>query len=225
MSRVTERLTFANVMSVVAVFIAIGGGAYAAGLAKDSVKSKQIAANAVKQSELASNAVSNPKIAAAAVTTDKIANGSVTTAKIADGSVATAKIADGSVTTAKIANDAVNGAKVNEGSLGQVPLAAVATKAANTLGAIVNADGTLSSAAQSGTTSARSGVNPGSYTVAFGRDLANCAAVASLGNNLSNIPNPGEIGATINFDDSVTVQTRNSAGSVTDNGFQLIVVC
>ncbi len=132
MSKVTERLTFANVMSVVAVFIALGGGAYAAKLAKDSVKSKQIAANAVKESELASNAVTNPKIAGAAVTADKLADGSVTTAKIADG--------------------AVNGAKVNEASLGQVPLAAVATKASNTHGAIVNADGTLSSAAQSGTT-------------------------------------------------------------------------
>jgi hypothetical protein len=195
MSKVRERFTFANVMSVVAVFIAVGGGAYAAGLAKDSVKSKQIAANAVK----------TPEIAKAAVTADKIA--------------------DGSVTTAKIANDAVTGAKVNEGSLGPVPLAAVATKASNTLGAIVNPDGTLSSAAQSGTTSTRNGVNTGNYSVDFGRSLSNCAAVAALGNNLGNIPNPGEIGATINFDDTVTVQTRNSAGAVTDNGFELIVVC
>ena len=195
MSKVTERLTFANVMSVVAVFIAIGGGAYAAGLAKNSVKSKQIAANAVKKPELARNAVITEKIANAAVTTDKLADGSV------------------------------NGAKVDEASLGQVPLALVASKATNTLGAIVNPDGTLSSAAQSGTTSVRNGVNTGLYSVDFGRSLSNCAAVAALGNNLGNIPNPGEIGATINFDNTVTVQTRNSAGAVTDNGFELVVVC
>lgn len=192
MSKFTERLTFANVMSVVAVFIAIGGGAYAAGLARDSVKSKQIAANAVKQSELAGGAVSSDKLA------------------------------DGSVTTAKIANDAVDGSKVKEATLGQVPLA---TKARNTLGAIVGADGSLSSAAQAGTTSERNGLNTGNYSVDFGRSLANCAAVAALGNNLGNIPNPGEIGATINFDDTVTVQTRDSSGSPTDNGFELIVVC
>ena len=223
MSKLTERLTFANVMSVVAVFIAIGGGAYAAGLARDSVKSKQIAANAVKEPELganavtnpkiAANAVTNPKIAANAVTNPKIAGAAVTAAKIADGSVTTNKIADGSVTTNKIADDAVNGAKVNEASLAQVPLAAVATKASNTLGAIVNSDGTLSSEAQSGTTSTRNGLDTGNYTVGFGRDLAGCAAVAALGNNLGNIPNPGEIGATINFDDTVIVQTRNSAGA------------
>jgi hypothetical protein len=202
MSKVTERLTFANVMSVIAVFIAIGGGAYAAGLAKNSVKSKQIAAGAVKKSELAS--------------------GAVVEKKVAGGAVSTEKIGDGAVTTDKIADNAVTGAKVDEGSLGEVPLA---TEARNTLGAIVNLDGSLSSSAQPGTTSTRNGVGTGFYTVDFGRSLSNCAAVASLGNNLSNIPNPGEIGATINFDDTVTVQTRNSAGTATDNGFQLIVVC
>ena len=196
MSRVTERLTFANVMSVVAVFIAIGGGAYAAGLAKNSVKSKQIAANAVKKPELARNAVITEKIANSAVTGDKIADGSVT------------------------------GAKVDEASLSQVPLALVATKATNTLGAVVAQGGELSSAAQSGTSSAHVGVpNSGQYTVDFGRSLSNCAAVAALGNNVQNIPNAGEIGATLNFDDTVTVQTRDSAGAPKDNGFELIVVC
>lgn len=225
MSKVAERLTFANVMSVVAVFIAIGGGAYAAGLAKNSVKSKQIAANAVKQPELASNAVINSKIANGAVTATKIADRSVTGAKIADGSATNAKIADNAVTTAKIADGAVNGAKVDEASLAQVPLAAVAAKASNTFGAIVNQDGSLSSATQSGTTSVRNGLNTGNYSVGFGRDLEGCAAVAALGNNASLVPNPGEIGATLNFDDTVTVQTRDSAGGVKDNGFELIVVC
>ena len=193
MSKLMERITFANVMSVVAVFIALGGAAYAAKLAKDSVKSKQIAANAVKKAELANNAVVNSKIAAGAVTGDKIAA------------------------------NAVTGANVNEGSLSQVPLAAVATKANNALGAIVNPDGSLSSSAQSGTQSARNGT--GLYTVGFSRSLSGCAAVAALGNNLAVIPNPGEIGATINFDNTVTVQTRNSSGTATDNGFELIVVC
>jgi hypothetical protein len=58
-----DRLTYANVMATVAVFIAIGGGAYAAGLAKNSVGSKQIKAKAVKNAELASNAVTSSKVA------------------------------------------------------------------------------------------------------------------------------------------------------------------
>src|SRR4051794_9280471 len=48
MKKVTARLTYANVMSTIAVFAALGGGAYAAvKLPKNSVGSAQIKANAV----------------------------------------------------------------------------------------------------------------------------------------------------------------------------------
>ena len=57
------RLTYANVMASVAVFIAIGGGAYAAGLAKNSVKSKHIKDSGVKTVDLARSAVTSAKVA------------------------------------------------------------------------------------------------------------------------------------------------------------------
>jgi hypothetical protein len=44
--RVRERLTYSNVMATLAVFIALGGGAYA--LSRGEVKSKHIARDAVK---------------------------------------------------------------------------------------------------------------------------------------------------------------------------------
>lgn len=47
MSRVEERLTYANVMATAAVFIALGGGAYAASIAKNSVGTKQLKDDAV----------------------------------------------------------------------------------------------------------------------------------------------------------------------------------
>lgn len=56
-----ERLTFANVMSVTAVFIALGGTAWA--IKANSVGSRQIKANAVKTAEIANNAVTSPKVA------------------------------------------------------------------------------------------------------------------------------------------------------------------
>jgi hypothetical protein len=52
MGRLREKLTFANVMSVVAVFIALGGSAVAVGLGKDSVGPKQIKAGAVRSTEV-----------------------------------------------------------------------------------------------------------------------------------------------------------------------------
>jgi len=46
--RGTRYLTYANVMATLAVFIALGGGAYALSLGKGDVKSKHIAKNAVR---------------------------------------------------------------------------------------------------------------------------------------------------------------------------------
>jgi hypothetical protein len=53
MKRLTEKLTFANVMSVTAVFIALGGSAIAVTqLPKDSVGARQIKAGAVRSAEV-----------------------------------------------------------------------------------------------------------------------------------------------------------------------------
>ena len=61
--RIRGRLTYANVMATVAVFIALGGGAYAATtLPRNSVGSTQIKKGAVRNSDLASNAVTSRKV-------------------------------------------------------------------------------------------------------------------------------------------------------------------
>jgi hypothetical protein len=51
-----------NVLGLTALFIALGAGAYAAGLPKNSVKAKQIKAGAVKNAELADDAVTSQKV-------------------------------------------------------------------------------------------------------------------------------------------------------------------
>jgi hypothetical protein len=57
-----KHLTFANVISMMALFIALGGGAYAATLAKNSVGSKQLKKNAVTSSKIRKNAVTSSKV-------------------------------------------------------------------------------------------------------------------------------------------------------------------
>jgi hypothetical protein len=57
MRRVRQKLTFANVMSVIAVFIALGGVGYAASrLPKNSVGPKQIRNGAVNEAKLSASA-------------------------------------------------------------------------------------------------------------------------------------------------------------------------
>ena len=58
-----------NVIGYVALFIALTAGAYAAGLRKDSVRSKQIAAGAVKSDELAADSVNGAKVADGSLST------------------------------------------------------------------------------------------------------------------------------------------------------------
>lgn len=55
MSQVRSRLTYANVMASVAVFIALSGGAYALSLGKNSVRSKQIKDGQVTSADVKDN--------------------------------------------------------------------------------------------------------------------------------------------------------------------------
>lgn len=61
--KVRARLTYANVMATIAVFLALGAGAYAAThLSKNSVTSRAIRNGQVKRMDLATNAVDASKI-------------------------------------------------------------------------------------------------------------------------------------------------------------------
>jgi len=64
-SRIRERLTYANVVATIALFLAVTGAATAVAvlkLPKNSVKSKQIAKEAVKTSDIAKDAATGDKV-------------------------------------------------------------------------------------------------------------------------------------------------------------------
>jgi hypothetical protein len=96
--RVRKRLTYANAMSTIAVFLAVGGAtAFAAHhLGKGSVGAKQLKKNAV------------------------------TTAKIRKHAVTAAKIKKGAIRGGKVANGSLTGVDINLATLGTVPNAAAA---------------------------------------------------------------------------------------------------
>jgi hypothetical protein len=148
-----SRLSYANVISTLALFIAISGtSAYAASqLASKSVGEPQLRPGAVTADKIRTNAVTAPKIKAQAVKQGKLADGSVTAAKMALNSVASGSLGSNSVTGEKIAPDAVTGDKVVESTLSQVPSAsradfAASAESANPVAfAHVNKDATLDS--------------------------------------------------------------------------------
>lgn len=130
-----RRLTYANLMSSIAVFLVVAGGSALAAtqLAKNSVGTKQLKNNAVTTAKIKSSAVTGGKIANGAVTSSKLGGGavgasnlaadSVTGAAIADNAVSGAKIANGAVSGTKIANGAVSGEKIGAGAVGTGNLA------------------------------------------------------------------------------------------------------
>ena len=76
---IRRHLTFANVTSFLALFVALSAGSYAAiTLPANSVGSKQIKAKAVTNAKLGNRAVTGPRIAADAVDGSKIKDGSLT---------------------------------------------------------------------------------------------------------------------------------------------------
>ena len=99
MKQIRKRLTYANVMSSIAVFLVIGGATAFAALGKNTVGSKQLKKNAVTTKKIKNNAVTTPKIK------DNAVNG----AKVNEASLATVPSADkansaNSATTAGTAN-------------------------------------------------------------------------------------------------------------------------
>lgn len=150
MKRFRPRLTYANVIASLALFIALGGSALAAGLAKNSVGPNQLkksavtaaklgkqsvtsgkiapkavvagklGANAVLPGNLGAGIISTDKISASAVTAEKIKNNVVTTNKLNNAAVTSQKIATAGVASTNIANGAVTKEKIAAGVLGNV---------------------------------------------------------------------------------------------------------
>jgi hypothetical protein len=119
MRKVRTRLTYANVMSSIAVFLVLGG---ATAFAAKKIGSNELKGNSVTTAKIKKNAVTASKIKQSSITTAKIANGAVRNRKIATGSVDVTKLAAGFVapTAEKLARSAniSAGGTVLAGSLG-----------------------------------------------------------------------------------------------------------
>ncbi len=75
----SQRLTYANVVATLALFVALGGASYAAvSLPRNSVGPKQLQRNAVTAKKIRDGAVTGPKLRAGTVTASRIRRGTIT---------------------------------------------------------------------------------------------------------------------------------------------------
>jgi hypothetical protein len=90
-SRIRSRLTFANLIASLALFIALGGGAYAAvSVPKNSVGTEQIQREAVRTGKIGNEAVTGEKIAVDTLGTVPTANSAQTAKQAGRAGFATA---------------------------------------------------------------------------------------------------------------------------------------
>jgi trimeric autotransporter adhesin len=121
-SRLRPKLTYSNVIASIALFVALGGAAVAAGLPKHSVGAQQLKKGAVTAAALKKGAVTSGKLAPKSVVAGKlgpnavspgnIGNGAITSAKLGAGSVIASTIKNGVITNPKLGNGVVNTAKL-----------------------------------------------------------------------------------------------------------------
>jgi hypothetical protein len=200
-SRLRPKLSYSNVIASIALFVALGGAAVAAGLPKHSVGPNQLKRGAVTAAAIRKAAITSGKLAPKSVVAGKlgpnavgpgnIGNGAISSAKIAAGAVIASSIKNGVITTNKLANANVTTAKLADGS---VTSAKLGPEVAPLLGTLKSGQ-TLRGVFDLGSTGALAGdlarsavsfpfplLNPPTVTVLQkGQTSANCAGTGGGG--------------------------------------------
>ena len=113
MRRIRSHLTFANAMSLVAVFIALGGAAYAANTVSSSdIVDNQVYSADVRNDTLAGGGLAAADLRSGSVGTAEVSTGGVQSVDIQDQSLTGADIADGALKTPDLATNAVTSGKI-----------------------------------------------------------------------------------------------------------------
>jgi hypothetical protein len=147
MMSIRPRLSYANVVATLALFLALSGGVV---WAAHKITSKQIGKGAVKNKNLAKNAVKAKNLAKNAVTSAKLKKAAVTNAKLGDGAVNFAKIAAGTDVIASATAGPVSAKQNGPVDLPLTPPLSVTPVAGQPITVSMEARGTL---VQSGTNS------------------------------------------------------------------------
>jgi trimeric autotransporter adhesin len=120
-----SHLSYANIVSTIALFLVLGGAtAFAAKqLGKNSVGTRQLKDKAVTSAKIRNGSVTGAKLGPGAVSAAKLGPGSVGASEIANGAVTAAKLGPGSVHADAVDNGAIAATKLGTGSVGTRSLA------------------------------------------------------------------------------------------------------
>jgi hypothetical protein len=213
--RARRGLSFANVMSATAVFVALGGTTYAAvSLSHDSVGSWQIRTAAVDKSEIHRSAVAASEIRRNGVNRSEIKRDAVGPSEVRPNAINTDEIADGGLAAA----DLSAAARAELTAANAVSFHTASTAAGVASGG--NAKAIAHTAAS------------GIYTVEFGQDVSACHFSATVGGvktktGIEQPPANARVATASAAADVSTVVVRTFAddGAVLAAPFHLLLTC
>ena len=104
MKRLRDRLTYANVMASIALFLSLGAVSWAAiQLPRNSVRSVNIIRGQVKRTDIGKRAVNGPRIAPGSINRSRIAPNAIDGGRVADASLTGSDLAPFSIGATRIA--------------------------------------------------------------------------------------------------------------------------
>ncbi len=151
LAKLRARMSYANVVSTLALALAVGGG-----------------------SAYAATKIGSDGLRYHAVTASKLANNAVTPSKVKDNSLSGRELRDNSITSADIRNGTL---QAGDFAAGQLPKGDKGDPGVALFG-VVTADGGLASGR--GVTALGGTPAGGAYVATFGQDVSKCAAIATL---------------------------------------------
>lgn len=217
MKHLREKLTYANVVSTIALFLVLSGGAALAAsqLAKNSVGTKQLKKNAVTAAKIKNGAVTGAKVKDGSLTGADLAAASVAATQLATNSVDSGKVVDKSLTGGDVGNDTLTGTNIKESTLGKVPEAEKLdgkTKTEFLSSAIYKNESAVEAGVDKGegTFAISEGCNPGDVLLSGGP--ANIRATSAM---LESFSTPGDI-------NSWTVRIQKNGA---EDNWSVVVLC
>jgi len=241
-SRLRSKLNYSNAIATIALFIALGGAAVAAGIPNHSVGPKQLKRGAVTAAALRKAAVTSGKLANKSVLASKLApnsvgpgalgNGAVTSAKLATNSVIAGSIKNGVITNPKLGNEVVTSAKLANGSVTPAKLSSeiggtVSTlKAGQTLRGVFDVGSTnqdVTTATSNGAVSFALPLNSAATVTVLkkGEKTANCAGLSG-GNEQTPQATAGNLCIYLTTETNLDATTPLAAENNTRLGFGLV---
>jgi hypothetical protein len=212
---VRPRLSFANVTSMLALFIALGGTSYAAvTLSSNSVTKAHLRTNSVGKSEIRARAVGKSEIRARAVGRSEVGSNTIGASELRTAAVGSNDVRDESLALADLAP-------------------AARTSLAELNGVTFRASGTAAGTLTAGNARSLARTAPGVYAVELGRDVSACQYSADVtgvknGAAIEEPTAPGLITASPSATATqVVVRTYNTAAPpvADDRPFSLLVAC